>query len=620
MILWIYDKDMRLRHVVDWAAQLSYELKRNDLSVCSFALPSGYARELQLQAHEFVRFEDGGRDVGVYRIVSWEGGGKGPDSWETYQCEHVIATLLDSIMDGDHVFGGVGMDTRAAAEYILSHQKVMHWQLGDCDFADHYEYSISSGDLLTALWSLGSVLVDAYDWVTDTTSYPWTIHLRRASATVTAGLTYHRNLIGISRSVDASKLITRLYVKGNGEGVNQLTIASVNSGLPYIEAPQEILDLYRTKEGVYCASDIEDPALLLAKGRQVMAQLCRPVYTYTAEAADIYRMTGLKWDDLQVGALIRVYDADDGLDLVTRIVTLSKDDVGGEPARLRATLSTAGTDLVSDINSLADRVAIAELYSQGTTQMYPLQLADNADPEHPLVLRYYVPPEAKHINKVIVAWELEPFRAYSKGTGGGGGEATTTDYGGHSNITSSVIVDVTTRVFSTGLDGSAIYTWEEELTTHSEGSHYHTVQGQSTVDGSYTSTDGSHAHTLPAHRHYVPHDHVAESVVVVPPLEVVIPQHNHTITIPSHSHGISYGIYEGGSAGSVSILVDGNVLPDEAISSGQADVAAYLSADDDGKIRRGVWHTIEIVPDKLTRIVGNLYMQIFIQHRGGGSY
>ena len=620
LILRVYDKDMVLRHVLNCAAQLSYELKRNDLSVCSFALPHDDAAALQLQAHDFVRIVDGSRDVGVYRIISWEGGGKGPESFEVYQCEHVIATLLDSVMDGDHLMGGADMGTRAVAEHILSYQTTPHWQLGACDFDDHYEYAISSSDLLTALWSLGNVLVDDYQWVTDTTGYPWVISLCRASDKVTAGLTYRRNLIGLTRSVDASKLITRLYPKGNGEGVNQLTIASVNGGLPYIDAPPEIIDRYRIKAAEYPVSDIEDPALLLAKGRQVLALLCQPVYTYEAEAAGIYRYTGLAWDDIHEGALIRVYDAEDGIDLVTRVVSLRKEDMGGDPARMLVTLSTAGTDLLSDINSLADRMAIAELYSQGTTQMYPLQLADNADPEHPLVLRYYVPPEAKHINKVICAWQLEPFRAHSRGLIAGGGEASTTEFGGSSNITSSVIVDVTTRVFETTLAGEAIYTWDEELTTHSEGSHYHSIPREVTADVNYTDTAGSHAHTLPAHRHYAPHDHVAESVVVVPPLEVVIPEHQHTMSIPSHSHGIQYGIFEGSTASSVVIRVDGTEIPADIISGGQADVAAYLEADDDGKIRRGVWHTIEIVPDKLTRIVGNLYMQIFIQHRGGGSY
>ena len=620
MILWLYDKDVRLRHVLDCASQLTYELKRNDLSALSFGLPAEIAREVQPGAHEYVRIEDGGRDVGMYRIVSWEGGAKGPDAYEVYQCEHVIATLLDSVLPGDHIIGGAEMDTRAAAEYILARQTVPHWQLGDCDFADHYEYSLSGSDLLSALWSLGSVLVDPYQWDFDTTTYPWTVHLHRASDTVAAGLTYRRNLMSMTRSVDASRLVTRLYLYGNGEGVNQLTVKDVNGGMLYIDAPAAVIARYGIKEGVYSASDVEDPALLLAKGRQVLAQLCQPVYTYTAEAADIYRMTGLVWDDIRLGAMVRIYDADAGLDLVTRVEGLGKQDVGGDPARLLVTMATGGTALGSDINSLADRVAIHEMYSQGTTQMYPLQLADNADPEHPLVLRYYVPPEAKHINKVIVAWELEAFRAHSKGAASGGGEATTTEYGGSSNITSSVIVDVTTRVFATTLAGEAIYTWEEPLTTHSEGSHSHMVPAQTTIDGTQTESAGSHVHTLPAHKHYVPHDHVAESVVVVPPLEGVIPEHYHSITTAYRTHGISYGIYEGGTARSVTIRVDGTDLPADVIEHGQADVAAYLSADDDGKIRRGVWHTIEIVPDSLTRIVGNLYMQIFIQHRGGGSY
>lgn len=77
---------------------------------------------------------------------------------------------------------------------------------------------------------------------------------------------------------------------------------------------------------------------------------------------------------------------------------------------------------------------------------------------------------------------------------------------------------------------------------------------------------------------------------------------------PSHSHGISYGIYEGEQAKSVTIKVDDVELPAELLTGREVDVAAYLSTDDAGKIQRGTWHTIEIVPDGLTRIVGNLYI------------
>ena len=171
------------------------------------------------------------------------------------------------------------------------------------------------------------------------------------------------------------------------------------------------------------------------------------------------------------------------------------------------------------------------------------------------------------------------------------------------------------------LNGDLIaYTDEETVTTHSEGIHQHAYSAEVTLGTNYTEMGGSHVHTEPAHKHGMYHDHAAETVVVIPPLEVLIPEHNHTMSIPSHSHGISYGIYEGETASSVTIRVDGKEVPAAELDGKQLDVATYMSADDDGKIKRGVWHTVEIIPDKLTRIIGNLYMQIFIQHRGGGSY
>lgn len=42
--------------------------------------------------------------------------------------------------------------------------------------------------------------------------------------------------------------------------------------------------------------------------------------------------------------------------------------------------------------------------------------------------------------------------------------------------------------------------------------------------------------------------------------------------------------------------------------------------DEDGKITRGTWHEIKIVPDSLTRIEANLFVQTFVQSVGGGDY
>ena len=667
-LLHVYGPDMRLRCILDSAA-VSYELKNNDLSVASFQLPVEDPKGALIQAHDYVRIQDGGVEIGLFRVISWEGS-LIPEAgvFTTYQCEHVIATLLDSVMDGDHIIGSGDCRTADVIRYILSFQDTQRWVLDACDFDDAFEYVFSNQDCLTALMSLGKVLLERYRWIYDTSELPWRISLKKAPVKPSCGLNYRRNLGDIVCTVDATRLITRLYPKGNGEGINQLTIADVNGGVVYLDADAATIASYGVKAGVYAAPDIEDPALLMAKGRQILNQLSRPVYSYTVTALDNYQQTGLHWDRFATGDLVRVYDADHGLDLTTGIELISKADVFGDPAVVTLTLSTASADLVGDINSLADRVAINELYSQGTTQMYPLQLADNADAEHPLVMRYYVPPEARHINKVILSWQVENFRAYSKGAAAGGGTTTTTEFGGSTTVVQEQIL--ITPTFSTGIPqnpstgDSVTFTGAASPETDEAGAHSHTgpshrhsftgnqdlgwgnvhLPGAAATGGNtggvyeyekkqivisgntgYAGTGeteqaGGHSHTVAEHTHYMGHIHLGQAQITVPAQDIVIPSHTHSVKYPGHSHGISYGIYEGSRAQGVTIKVDDTELPAALLDGSQVDVAAYMAKDPDGKIQRDSWHVIEIVPDSLTRIIGNLYMQIFIQHRGGGNY
>ena len=68
------------------------------------------------------------------------------------------------------------------------------------------------------------------------------------------------------------------------------------------------------------------------------------------------------------------------------------------------------------------------------------------------------------------------------------------------------------------------------------------------------------------------------------------------------------------------LWMDGNVVPASALTDSEMDIVAYLDKDDDGKITRGTWHEIEIVPNGLTRIEANLFVQAFVQSVGGGDY
>ncbi len=46
--------------------------------------------------------------------------------------------------------------------------------------------------------------------------------------------------------------------------------------------------------------------------------------------------------------------------------------------------------------------------------------ADNADATHPAKIKVYIPAEMVRINKLLLQFQLEPFRAFSQATGGGG--------------------------------------------------------------------------------------------------------------------------------------------------------------------------------------------------------
>ena len=173
-------------------------------------------------------------------------------------------------------------------------------------------------------------------------------------------------------------------------------------------------------------------------------------------------------------------------------------------------------------------------------------------------------------------------------TSGGGGQTTSSGGGQTSSSTalesSNVLPSETTgqAVHNHGISRNA------RLATTSDGK---------TVDG-YETFVWSGVHTHPGHTHTV---------------------QNHTHTVQDHTHAIEFGIYEGQHASKATIKVDGKEIPAPS-SYSDIDIVEYLETDTSGKIRRNAWHTIEILPDTMSRIVGAVFAQTFCNSRGGGDY
>lgn len=235
----VYDEDGNMLAVLENADACGYHLPHNDLWTATFTLPQRDPKNAFCQMHNYVDLEDGPRQLGLYRIIKVpddEMVGEDGAPLTTYECEHVAATLLDDPLFGYHEIGGNGITTADVIRYILDAQSTPRWRLGECDFSDQFVYKFENTDLLTALLSLGQVLTEPYDWVFDTSTTPWTVSLKRAELTPSCGIYYARNLKEIRRTQDATTVVTRLYLLGYGEGVNQLTVKEINGGLPYIDA------------------------------------------------------------------------------------------------------------------------------------------------------------------------------------------------------------------------------------------------------------------------------------------------------------------------------------------------------------------------------------------------
>ena len=119
----------------------------------------------------------------------------------------------------------------------------------------------------------------------------------------------------------------------------------------------------------------------------------------------------------------------------------------------------------------------------------------------------------------------------------------------------------------------------------------------------------SHTVTIPGHSH-----------------NVSIPGHGHTVTIPAHTHAMEYGIFRIGTVAIGRLFINGQYVQDVTPNTNY-NIANFLADPATRRISRNKFHRIEIYPiattanpQGLTRIVANIFMQIFTNSRGSGDF
>ena len=501
--------------------------------------------------------------------------------------------------------------------------------------------------MLGALFSIAEPFDEPYIWTWDTQEYPWTLNLVKPKMTPTAEVRFGKNLTEIEREVDPSNIVNRLYPLGYGEGVNQLDITRVNSGVPYIENPASIAE-YGLQSYVWVDRRFEDVDSLYASAKKFLAEWSVPKVSYRIKAVDLSLLTGLSIDKFRTGKVIRVIDPEIGT-FDARIVNERKADIIEAPYDVELEISNKADGIGTTLADIERRQEINEVYAQGATNLLIYQYEDNADNQHPAVIRFKLPDEMVRINKLELTYETTAFRAYSRATKGGGAIVTSTKAGG-AVVKSTSSGGGTTRTTSSGGGttatsssgggtsrstqsggGSTQTSTTKTFDTYvavsdpTQSMDYSTHTHAVAIPGSWLSHNHSvnipsHSHNFstPNHTHSVTiPNHTHEITIPNHTHEIEIPDHTHEIEIPNHTHEIEHGIFElDRTPSSVTIKVDGNTVPVTSTSVDSIDLIPYLALDSENRVQRG-WHTVEITPNDLGRINAQLMVQFFIQSRGG---
>jgi phage minor structural protein len=578
---------MVFQAVLQNADKISYEKRLNEVWKAEFSLPADDAKNAYCQPFHFVEIFDAGERVDLFRILPNKFRKSANGKMITYSCEHVLSTLLDDLLFQYHQT--TNLSPTDTIQYILDEQSIERWVIGTIEFTDLYSYSWENVNLLSALFSIPKTYSGAYMWTWDTSVYPWVLNLVEPPASATAEIRYRKNLEGIERDEDPTQVITRLYPLGYGEGVNQLTIKDVNGGIPYIDA--DTVGTYGVIAANFIDKTEENAANLKAKAQAELERVKIPQVTYSIGAVDLYQITQDSIDKFrEPGILVTVYDEDLGI-FEARLVSVSKPDIKGNPGNIQIEISTKREDITDLTTNLLSRQRISEVNAQGSTNIDSNDYQDNCDSTHPAVIKFYVPEETVRVNKCLLSYETDYFRAYERATKGGGASTETTNSeGSHRH-----------KMF----DRVATYDEPSNPMVGVYGVKHNSTGSEEGIVEIYAEPEENDLYTWDA-----------------------AGTHSHSVTIPNHTHDISYGIYEFEYLPTqLTIVVDGNVIPGAtSLSDTDIDIIPYLSKTG-GKIDRGTFHTVEITPnttvdnpDGLVRINASVVKQIFVQSRGGGDY
>ena len=278
----------------------------------------------------------------------------------TVTLEHAISTLKDRLMFGkvttQMISGGSTATAEETIEYILDRQS--DWQLGTISFSDSNPYHFNGDDLFSALETVSSSLEDCL-WTYDFSDYPFTINITKMGSTVGTEMRSDRNIQTLKKTIDRSRMYTRIYPTGK----NNLKLDS-----EYLSKNEALYGVIsRTESDESIGSKTE----LAAWAQARLDRHCEPAVTVTISGLDLSRATGEALDSFTIGKNCRVPLPEFGTTITERVTKLSYPDAVNTPEIVTVTLA----------NELSDVAKILKEQSSGGARA-ARNRAENEEEDH----------------------------------------------------------------------------------------------------------------------------------------------------------------------------------------------------------------------------------------------
>lgn len=357
--------------------------------------------------------------------------------------------------------------------------------------------------------------------------------------------------------VDKSNMVNDITCLGYGDGINQLSshTTSVTS-----------ISTYGTVDRTFVDKTILNQATLDAWRNDIVEDYSAPIVRISLKVYDVHFDT-----EIHCGDTITINDTATGLSStysVVGIVRTYSDEIGEE---LIYECSNVRVSFESELADVQREARAPAVYAQGSTVTDNLSEKENLDDSVDLDMKFYLPADIIRINKALLSFNIESFRAYTD-------EAQSApDAGSHQHT----IPGHDHTLFTHSSDTAGGYT-DRKFTCY--GLYVDIATDMASTDIKTDTTDGSTTAT-------------ASGV------------HSHTVTL-------NFGIAED-TAPSTSVVVTGGYVGSEsAVTTTSVDVSALdiTTTLSDAYVANGAgWYNIKFDAEENMRIEANLFLKYFIR-------